>query len=53
MKKNNESKKLVLNKITIQDLDTRQMDSVKGGSVITLAVGPCATVTKVTCETDD
>ena len=49
--KKDATKKLELNKITIQDLDDRQMTAAKGGSVFTLAVGPCAT-TATTTDTE-
>lgn len=46
MKKNSESKKLVLNKVTIQDLDDRQLNSVKGGTgAISLTACPTTTTT--------
>lgn len=44
MKKNSVNKKLVLNKTTITNLDAQKMDSVKGGTAITLVGGACATV---------
>lgn len=48
MKRKEQNKMLELNKQTVSNLEQREMSAVKGGSVFTLAVGPCATTTTTT-----